>query len=241
MTARGPGIPRSLAGRATGERGSLLAALVATLAVGSILMTVATTQWSFIIRREKEKELVFRGTAIARAIQEFQRLGRAPTTLEEMTKTRPPVLRQILPDPMTARYDREGKLIEGTGEWTFISVGQPGATGGLPGGPPAPPPSGSRPDRGPAITAFVGVRSKSEELSIGTFRDSEPGVPYSEWRFQVLTADAANLMQHVGGFDAIYPPGFAGLRAPGGPPFTGGAAGGSRRSPAQQQGTQPPR
>ena len=96
-----------------GEGGSTLAALVVALAVMSILMTVATTQWTFIVRREKEKELIFRGTAIARAIQEYQtKQGGNPTTLEQMTKTKPPCLRQILVDPMTAQYGRDGELID---------------------------------------------------------------------------------------------------------------------------------
>jgi type II secretory pathway pseudopilin PulG len=224
--------------QARGEDGSVLAALMVLLAVSAILLTAAAQKWSFILQREREKELIFRGTAIARAIQDFQTAqNRLPTSLEEMTKTRPPLLRQAYADPMTAKYGKDGKLVEGTGEWTHVVLGRRGT-------PPTrtlgtPPVSGddtsedatgdARDDRRggartPNIVGFNGVKSKFEEDSIGTYQGSEPGQPYTEWKFMPLSADPLAGNQHVGGTVTVYPPGFGGLRAPGGPPYTAGPA-----------------
>ena len=241
-----------------GSRGSTLAALMVLIAISAILMTVAMQKWSFMLQREKEKELIYRGTAIAKAIQEYQSTqNRAPTTFEEMTKTKPPILRRVYADPMTARYDRDGKLEAGTGKWTRITAGPPRAQqrrGQQRLGDPPPPPDqnpptedgtkpakpGSLADRDkPEITPFIGVRSKSEETSIGIYQDSEPEAPYSEWKFMPPNTQSTGYPVFRGRIDMPYPPGFGGFRVPGGPPYGSGVP---VAAPGQgPPGGQPPR
>ena len=55
-----------------GERGYAMAALLVTLAIMSILMSVAMPVWRQEARREKEAELIFRGEQYARAIALFR-------------------------------------------------------------------------------------------------------------------------------------------------------------------------
>lgn len=211
------------------------------IAISAILMTVAMQEWSFTLQREKEKELIYRGTAIARAIQEYQATqNRAPTTFEEMTKTKPPMLRRVYADPMTARYDRDGELVAGTGRWSRITAGPPNARKlTRPRRLGDPPPEagteipaedgkdqakpGSLAERNkPEITPFIGVRSRSEETSIGIFQDSEPEAPYSEWKFMPPNTVSTSIPTFRGRIDTPYPPGFGGLRLPGGPPHGSG-------------------
>ena len=40
------------------------------MAIGAIWAGVASTRWSFILQREREKELIFRGKQIAKGIEE---------------------------------------------------------------------------------------------------------------------------------------------------------------------------
>jgi type II secretory pathway pseudopilin PulG len=216
------------------------------VAVMSILLTVAAQQWSFLTRRELERELTFRGERLLLALNEHQaRVGGAPpTSLEDLTKPPRPVLPRVWPDPMTARYDGNGDLVEGTGEWQVIRVGDP-AAGASPttrdqGGFRERRPSGPAT---PAISGLRGVHSASEELSIGAWRDTPPGTPYNEWRFEVQfgRTDTGT----AGGREARIderPPGFGGLRAPGGPPVRNpliGAQPGAQ--PGGRSGRSPPR
>ena len=216
-----------LAGTGTAARGSLLLAMLVMMTIASIVLAVAATDWSFVVRREKERELIFRGVQIARAIEEWQQsAGKAPpTSLEQLTKPPRPTLRKAYADPMTALYDDEGELLEGTGEWAYIGPGSetavppgpPGASGSAPASGSAARPSTSRGDGTPRITAILGVQSTSEELSIGTYHDAPPETAYVEWKFRVLGLnEGAN--RQVGGFEIPRPPGFGGLRLPGRPP-----------------------
>ena len=50
-----------------------MAALLVGLAVMAVVLSVAMPTWSHMIRREKEEELIFRGTQYARAINQYQR------------------------------------------------------------------------------------------------------------------------------------------------------------------------
>lgn len=80
-----------------------------------VVMTIATLevtqQWSVIMQRDREAELQFRGTSIAKAIERFNadssletvnRANKWPRTLEELTKKSPKrYLRRVYADPMT--------------------------------------------------------------------------------------------------------------------------------------------
>lgn len=219
---------RRFAACRSSARGSLLAALLVMMTLASIMLAVAVTQWSFIVRRDREKELIFRGTQIVRGIEEFRgKHNRLPTTLEEMAKLPNPALRQAWADPVTARYDDDGELVEGTGAWQYITQGEagtvrpsgtpgPGATTATaPTGPGRPgAPGGGRVGSTPQIVPFDGVASTSEEVSIGGYADMEAGKTYAEWRFRVFGGTGL-----TGRLELPRPPGFGGYRAPGGPPI----------------------
>jgi hypothetical protein len=79
--------------------------------VMSIATLEVTQQWSVIMQRDREAELQFRGSSIAKAIKRFNddsslatvnRANKWPRTLEELTKKSPKrYLRKAYGDPMT--------------------------------------------------------------------------------------------------------------------------------------------
>ena len=204
------------------ESGSTLAALVVLLAIMSIFMTVAAQQWSFIIRREKERELIFRGQLIALAMEEYAQGGRGvPTGLDVLTKRPRPALRKVPDEPMTARYDKDGKLVEGTGEWKLLRQGPPVTSTSQPAEEVTP--EEQREVEKRATGPILGVASRSEELSIAGWNEVPPGSPYSAWRFEARGAGGGRggpPPPDSRGHELPLPPGFGGLRVPGGPPVT---------------------
>ena len=220
---------RRLATRLRGEEGSTLAALMVIVAIMAVMLTVASQEWSFILRREKERELIFRGQLIVSALEEYEAQGRgAPVSLDQLTKRPKPALRMVPPDPMTARYDEEGKLVEGTGQWKLL---RPGTGAGAP----KPPGEGEeqdpaekeRQERAESGGPILGVASRSEELSIGAWNDVPANAPYSSWKFQRQgTSGQPGVEQRRQ--DLPFPPGFGGLRAPGGPPVVAPPAPGKK-------------
>jgi type II secretory pathway pseudopilin PulG len=82
--------------------GYTLVILVVAIAVLGILLAAALPSWSGAIRRERERELIFRGMQYAEAIRVFQeRNGRLPISLDELIQTRPRSIRKLWKDPMT--------------------------------------------------------------------------------------------------------------------------------------------
>jgi len=209
-------------------RGSILAAVLVIMAIGAVWAGVASTNWSFILKREREKELIFRGKQIAKAIEDYSGGAAAPTSLEQMAKFPKPTLRQEWADPMTARYDSAGELVEGTGRWKLLTRTGAAATNASTQTQPPMPNSqvGSRIN----ILPLRGVASMSEEESIGGYGEIAAGGPYSEWEFQGFGASQIQGTAQ-GGFEFDRPPGFGGLRQPGGPPVppsTSASHGGTR-------------
>ena len=84
-----------------GARGYAMAALLVSIAVMGILMSVAMPAWRHAARREKEAELVFRGEQYARAIGLYQRRFAAafPPSLDVLVEQK--FLRRKYKDPMT--------------------------------------------------------------------------------------------------------------------------------------------
>lgn len=54
------------------DRGSILAAVMATIAIAAILSGVAAQEWADILRRDKEAEMIFRGEEISRGIRRYR-------------------------------------------------------------------------------------------------------------------------------------------------------------------------
>ena len=125
------------------QRGFTMAlALAVAVVMGLMLMRTAPAVVAEV-QRENEAELIFRGEAIAAALATYNtKAGKYPTSLEEVMKLRPRILRQAYKDPMTAE-----------GDWDYITQVQPGASGNKEGLP------------------IVGVRSKSPLNSIHIYQD----------------------------------------------------------------------
>jgi hypothetical protein len=110
---------RREAGSRGTESGFALAALLVTIAVMMVGMSVAAPTWRYVVQNDKEQELIFRGNQIADAIQRYQaKNGNAvPASLEVLVKGK--YLRKLYTDPMTK-----------DGEWRLIHQGEamvPGA------------------------------------------------------------------------------------------------------------------
>jgi type II secretory pathway pseudopilin PulG len=224
-----------LAGGQDGQRGYAMAALLVSIGVMTLLMSVAMPVWRTQAQREKEAELVFRGEQIARAINLYTRKmggGNFPPNLDVLVQGR--FLRKKYKDPMTEK-----------GEWDLILAGggvpgeggspqqqqqQPGIGRGRLGGPStglsAPPsnrppgpsfPQAGRQGQTPSFGGqtgggLMGVRSKSKETAFLVYKGS--GTHYNEWQF--LFSSVSNRPGVPGGQMAPgLPGGRGGQRNPG--------------------------
>jgi type II secretory pathway pseudopilin PulG len=233
---------RSVA-RRKGQQGYIL--LVVLLFVTILLMSalIAAPRIGHQIQREREDELIKRGTQYARAIGRFyKKFGRYPTRLEELENTNNlRFLRRRYKDPMTGKDD--WKLIHfGQATVTPRGFGGAGAPPVLPGAAPAggagggaqpqapgtPATSLSRPPgSGPTFGGgpIVGVASKSEASSI---KELNGKTRYNEWEF-VYDPRLDPAMQGRGG---VPQQGQPGQPQPGQP--------GQPRGPGGPQSPQPP-
>jgi type II secretory pathway pseudopilin PulG len=167
--------------------------LLAAVTIMLIMMAAAVPSWRYVMKNDREEELIFRGGEIADAIARFQqRNGNAlPISLEVLVKGK--FLRREYKDPMT----KDGK-------WRFIRPGdQVGAIRppGAPGSPTTPgrpsrsassSPSSSRTSTGgttrsssfsqpgQTLGGIQGVASTSDEESLRVFNGR---TKYSEWLF----------------------------------------------------------
>lgn len=96
--------------RLRGEQGVTLLFLMFMLVVMGLSLTAAAQQWTLVVQRSLEADLLAKGIEIQRAIQLYsatQKAGRVtpgemyPLTLEELTKQPKPSLRKVYKDPMT--------------------------------------------------------------------------------------------------------------------------------------------
>ncbi len=127
------------------QRGFTMALALAMAVVMGLMLMKTAPDVRAEVQRENESELIFRGEALAAALQTYStKTGRYPTDLEELMKVRPRILRQKYKDPMTA-----------DGEWDYITQVQPGASGNKEGLP------------------IVGVRSKSLVNGIHIYQKKE--------------------------------------------------------------------
>jgi len=218
-----------------------MAALLVSIAVLLVLMTVAMPVWRTQAKREKEAELIFRGEQYARAVNLYTRKmgpGNFPPSIDVLVQQR--FLRKKYKDPMTE--DGEFEIITAAG-----AAGQSGPGGrgsqpqpqrgvgpsmGLSAPPPSPisrgglgapgrgqtPPSfgGTQPSPfGSAPGGIMGVRSKSKGTS---FRVYNGGTHYNEWAFLFSSVSS----RPGGGPGRQGAPGMA----PGASPFGGRGPGG---------------
>jgi type II secretory pathway pseudopilin PulG len=158
------------------ERGYTLVVCAVAVTLLSIAVAAALPLWSTQIQREKEEELVFRGLQYAEAVRVFQRrVGRPPTTLQELHEVHPRSIRQLTPRPGGQPPVKPVEPVDPEGREPAEGVAAP---------------------RGP----IIGVRSRSNEEGLRLFFGRER---YSEWQFTVdLLAThppAARTGRHAGG------------------------------------------
>jgi type II secretory pathway pseudopilin PulG len=148
------------------DEGYTLIALLALIALSGIAMATIAPTWSYLVTRDKEEELIFRGESYAFAIQRYQKeFNQLPTKLEEMYEKR--FIRKLYKDPITGG---EFELIlqgpEGRKRESQLTKSQQQAVRGtVPGG---------------SSLGIVGVVSTSDKLALRPWNNKER---YNEWEF----------------------------------------------------------
>jgi type II secretory pathway pseudopilin PulG len=181
----------------------MVAIVIGMMILAIVIMGVAPSV-ATIMKREREKELLFRGKQYARAIALFQkRYGRFPTELKELYENRPRTIRKLWKEPMCNCPD-----------WHLIYQNSPDALPGTPGSQggvgrpvPTPTPGVFGPTGGTkSVGPIVGVRSSVHEEALAEWRGQKF---YDEWRFIMGDADRDT----TGGFNPN-----VGRMPPGAPP-----------------------
>ena len=167
------------------DEGYAMVALLVSMSVMAIMMTVAMPVWKQSATREKEAELVFRGQQYVRALELFQRKsgpGTVPANLDVLIDQK--FLRKKYKDPITGEdfalvspnTPAAGQPLAPQGR------GGPPVRGGAPGQPSA---QGAGRSSQPGGTigvqaGIVGVASKSKATSIRLYNGRSR---YNEWQF----------------------------------------------------------
>ena len=167
-----------------------MAALLVSLSLMGLLLSMALPVWSQQARREREAELIFRGEQYARAIALYQRRqpGAFPSDLDTLVEGR--YLRRKYGDPM--RGDAEFRVLrqteQGAPGGTAFGVSASGS-GAEPGADRGSGASGrigrDRDDGGGIEGGIIGVVSRSTEASLRAYNGRRR---YDEWEFTFLGA-----------------------------------------------------
>jgi len=200
------------------QNGYAMAVLIVALGVMAILWTAALPVWNQLAKREKEEELIFRGTQYARAIGLFQRkyANASPPSLDVLINQK--FLRRKYTDPMVPK---------GEFQLLYQTTAPPGSSGtqtqgraGL-----TPQPSAFSSTTTQMVSGgIIGVASKSKETSLRVYNGR---THYNEWQFiYLVTTQAPGPVAPPGG------PGPSGGR----PGFGGrpGGPGGGERPPGSR-------
>jgi type II secretory pathway pseudopilin PulG len=174
------------------EQGYAMAALLVAMTIMAVMLTVAMPVWKQMTQREKEEELIFRGTQYAHAIGLFQRkyANAYPPNVDVLVNER--FLRKKFKDPIT--NDDFVPIAAAANAAPGISVGQAGAavrpgqmptTTSAPARGAAPTPatgitSSTSSGPGGAAGGIMGVTSKSKDKSIRLYNGRGH---YNEWAF----------------------------------------------------------
>src|SRR5580704_7882459 len=106
-------IARVQSARRQRDGGYLLLAILLMMALMIIAATAVAPRIVQQIKRDREEEMIHRGTEYARAIKKFyKKNGRYPATLDDLDKGQVRFLRQRYKDPLT----KDGK-------WTLLNYG----------------------------------------------------------------------------------------------------------------------
>jgi type II secretory pathway pseudopilin PulG len=184
----------------TGQEGFTLAALIVILTIMAILIAYTVpSQWSLIMRREREKQTIFLMKQYARAIGEWERKHNGlPTSLQQIQDAKEP--RMIRgggkwPLPLTGKEDAWSLVPPNAIAAVAGGALQQGGGSGLPGGqrgvgvgrPPGTPPPGAmsppgklNPEASPKdyMGPFIAVRPNAKGPSILSLNGAED---YGQW------------------------------------------------------------
>lgn len=174
------------------KKGYILTATIVMVVILSISMAMIAEKWTYVVKREKENELLFRGEQYAQAIRRFYLTHkRYPFKLEELVESYPRCIRKLYPEPFSK-----------DGEWGIIYLSDL-ASGKVfkkdtksqvangKNSSPNPVPIGKIYSKNtqPTITGqIVGVYSKCKDRP---YKDFMKGEVYSDWKFiaPVITRD----------------------------------------------------
>ena len=183
---------------ASRQAGYALLVILLALAFLLIAMTRSAPDVAHQIKREREEELINRGTQYARAIgRYFRKFGRYPSRIEELENTNNiRFLRRRYKDPMTPEGEfrlihfgqASGAQGRGLGAAPGGPVGGPAAGGGGAGAAPGSPLGGAQPARPGGSSSgrtfgggpIVGVASQSTATAI---KERDGKTHYNEWEF----------------------------------------------------------
>jgi len=206
-----PADPKPSVRRRWSERGAALAALLACLTIMVIGLGVAAPTWHHMVQDEKERELLYRGWAIAQAIhQHKKRMSIYPGVLDNMLAAKD-LRKSLSTDPMSkdgkwqlirdGRIPMECGVVPGAppqggnnlpGSPGGPMTGSPGHGRGAGGGPGAA--QGGPVEEAGAVGGIIGVRSTSKEQSLRTFLGKNH---YNEWCFTVQSITDNSLPSHI--------------------------------------------
>jgi type II secretory pathway pseudopilin PulG len=188
--------------------------LIVILTIISIMIAYTVpTQWSLVMRRERERQTIFLMKQFARGIDNWDRKHQGlPVSLEQLQEARQP------------------RMLRGTGKWAMPLTGKeddwimvpPGAIEAVPGGTPIVPgnnpagvgigrppqqqqpgqpgapnaPSKLNPEASPAdyVGQFVAVRPNAKGKSLIVFKEAED---YSQWVYTVQDLRNERMMQQM--------------------------------------------
>jgi type II secretory pathway pseudopilin PulG len=173
--------------------GYAMAALLVGMAVMAVMLSVAMPTWSHMIRRDKEEELIFRGTQYARAINQYQRkfANASPANLDLLIEQR--LLRKKFRDPFSPDKDGAFQMLYLSNQAPGSRGGGFGAAGGAAAGRGVSSGLGPGTQTGPGSVTpgttsysttpsggIVGVTSKNTGASIKVYKGKKR---YNEWQF----------------------------------------------------------
>ena len=161
--------------------GFAMPGLLAMLAIMTLALLLAMPSWRYLVRDDKEQELIFRGRQISTAIARFQRKnGNAlPASIEQLVQGK--FLRKAYKDPMMT-----------DGKWRIMRPGDAGPLrpGVAPAGSgaarptptptPTPTPASSSSLGGGSVGPLAGVASLSTEPGLRTVNGNQR---YNLWLF----------------------------------------------------------
>jgi type II secretory pathway pseudopilin PulG len=230
------------------EQGYVLLGIAIGLVIMGIFMAAAVPAWEYVIQREKEEELVWRGRQYVKAIERYQRKypGAFPPSIDVLLKEK--FLRRAYEDPMSSE-----------GEWRLLRQNSPEDVSPVAPGSAesagtgrdfrfraperlsAPSQLGRQSMSDGELGGIVGVASTSDQSTIripgrkeaAFLRTVGEGEKYNQWLFVFQVA-------------AVPPPGAPGAPGPGqpgrpGPPARPGFRGGGPGGPGGFNTPNPPR